>query len=420
VLRRAWPAYLLVPGVLGGYLYLYLHGPGVRRSGGYPGAELARFLWMSWSRSFVPGLLGGPLRWQFTPSGWRTGGSLAVSAPPHTNLYPIANPPGWLVALGVLAVVVVAGAGARRVGWTSLRGWALLLGTFVVAQVTVASARLAHYGPGIGAECRYLADLVPLAALSLGLILFRTGNDAAPPVPPVPPVPPAPPAPRVPPATTRRGWVPVLALGVVSWLGFLASAVPVSNRWADSAGHRYLSTLHDSLRAADRASRPWSLYDTVTPDWLVRETYGPYNKMASLARLAIGHPVSVNDPRAELLVVDATGRARAARFEVAAVVPGRCLTPGQSASGPISPAAPEGWWFVRVRYSSPGGATLHVAIDGGAGTVDGTGRFAAYHVLGAGELVVPLRKLGVAQVSVRGTDGAVCIEDIRLGRPVPG
>ena len=55
----------------------------------------------------------------------------------------------------------------------------MLLALFVPAQYAIATARLYVHGPRVGNEFRYLADLFPLAVLTVALTVLRRSAAAA-------------------------------------------------------------------------------------------------------------------------------------------------------------------------------------------------------------------------------------------------
>ncbi|HJQ41476.1 MAG TPA: hypothetical protein VJ831_00195 [Jatrophihabitantaceae bacterium] len=380
VLRRALPAYVALAVVGCGYVVWYVHGDFVRRDGRYGTGKLVEYIARNWQESFVPGLLGGPFRWRYIPTYAQA-----------------TTPPLWTVVAAVV-MIAVAIAGWRRLGRRSLRGWFLLVGTVVVGDVTIASARLAAHGVWIAHEYRYLADLVPVAALSLALVLLTPlVGERTSPQPPLP--------------LPGRRIVPAF---VVPWIVFLVSVVPASVHWADNPTHGYVNNLRASLAAYDQRGAPWSLYDTVLPAELMPLAYEPFNRMSQFIPVALRRDVTVDQPDADLLVVDESGHAVAARFEIEAARASSC---GAVTFVDLPRPLPKQAWFVRLNYRAPKPAVLSVAVDAGRGLVsNGT---TTYPVSGSGQLVIPLRVYALTRVRIKSTNSSTCLTSVEVGAPHP-
>ncbi|HEX2903424.1 MAG TPA: hypothetical protein VHO01_08195 [Jatrophihabitans sp.] len=414
VLRRAWPGYLSIGLVGAGYLRYYFSHGHVRQHSGFSVASLLEYLWRSWAHTLIPGLFGGPLRWQFVSNIY----GVRPAQERFLNVYAKVAPPGWWVLLTELALLLIAGLGLRRNGIRSLRGWLILLPIFVLAQYTIATARLAGYGPGIGDEPRYVSDLLPAAVLSLALVVLRPrgsvrvepGGAAEPGVAAEPADPAGVPARR-----RGRRLSPALAALVACGLVFAASAIPVSVRWSGNRSSSYLANLRRSLHAAD-ARGPWSLYDTPVPNWLVPASFVPYNRMSMLAPLVHPSGVSMDDASRSLLVVTGDGTAVPARFAAAATFGRRCAT--DVASGivfTLNRSLAKGWWFLQVDYDAPQPARLSFVLDAGRGFVIATGD--SRLVQGSGRLVVAFLQAPLVRVGIRTSSAALCLRRTVVGQP---
>jgi len=158
-----WRAWALYFGLLAVYLVAFLvelaklqtARPAIPANG-----HIAmRFAWSLIYHSFVPGLFGGPWHW------WIAKGADDGVAQPPAEV-------AWL-ALGVMAGIVIATLLTRRRAW---RGWALLFGWLVVADIfPVLTGRVANF-PGyavvLGESTRYVADVSAVASIAVALIFW--------------------------------------------------------------------------------------------------------------------------------------------------------------------------------------------------------------------------------------------------------
>lgn len=404
VLRRAWIGYLSLIVVAVSFLVYYLTGAFVRRHPGYTNAEVAEYLWVAWSRALAPSLFGGSIR--TNPLG----------------PYSTAGTPLWWLVITQLAVLAIAVWGVRRLGLRSLRGWLILLPIFLVAQYSIATARLAGHGPRIGNEFRYISDVAVLAVLALAVVLMRPGPD-----PERPNV-----AAGAEPSHAATGLLGgswrgfnrrhLLITGtflLVTWTVFLTSAVPVSRRWSTAPGKTYVPNLQQSIKAAD-ARGPWSLYTTMVPNTLSLTTYGRYSTSPFLARLVSGHEVSVDDLRRPMHMVDRTGRLVPAAFQTRSTATLACSTRSkQQVFSPLKPALGKENWNIRFRYKVAKPSLLRFAVHDGTRYIEATGLFRGFPVQGSGELTFMLRGTAIKVLRLDAQHPGICLTDVRIGRPVP-
>jgi hypothetical protein len=406
VARQAWPAYTAVILVTMAYLAKYLSGQYVQTHGGYSTHDLIDMLWWSWSHSLVPGLLGGPLDWHYV------GGAVSLK----TGVYPVGQPPEWWVVLGQVVALSVLVAGIRRLGWRSLRGWAMFVPLYFGTVYAVATARLAMFGPQVGDEMRYVADLVPMVTLALGLALLRPRFAGTQPAP-------------VPIAThaaagralfDRRAALLAGAFLAVTAPIVAASALPASNKWATNPTKTYVANLRRSLAEADRGSR-WSLYNTIAPNWFMTVHYSPYSTMEYLGQLVTGRPVPMNDPTARLLVVNAEGTAVAAAFRSTTTVPDHCTTrPNETVVLPLHhPVDGSELWFLVLRYTTTEPSTLRLTMNPGTGFINADAQGKSFPVHDSGTMLLQLRRLPIQQLRIRAAQPGACVTDVRIGVPVP-
>jgi hypothetical protein len=425
VLRQAWTGCVALLVVAIGYLYVYATHRFVHSQPGYTRAEVLHFLWVCWSHTLIPSLFGGTLR---------TGRNISES---------FATPPLWWLTLCQLALLALVGYGILRNRVRSVLAWLVFLVLFVPAQYAIATARLHVHGPSIGDEFRYLADLLPLLLLTVGVTVLRrrllpvedvpatvgTAADADPAEVSATDASGSTPAEETRPADEprRRRWVGVrrahlIATGaalVVVWTVFWISALPVSHRWLANRGIRYVNNLRAELPERDRQG-PWSLYTTFAPQTVSPIAWGRYSSTPSIAALVGGHQVSVDDLSKPMYVVDGDGHLRPARFESLASAPGVCSTQQQRIMQPVSRVLAKGLWNVQLSYRVATPTTLRFALDPGTGVpVEATGSFRGFRVSGSGRLTFALRQTAVVGFRLDAAVAGVCISDVQLGRPVP-
>jgi hypothetical protein len=397
VVRRAWPAYLAITVVTLAYLIAYLSGDYVHPTSGYSSRDLVAMLWRSWAHSLVPGFLGGPLHWRLI-----------------NGVYPIGQTPGWWIVIGQLVALVVLISGFRRLGWRSLRGWVMFVPIYLVAVTAVASARLATYGPEVGNEFRYVADLVPMTVLALGIALLRpttteavtTESEAA----------------ELAPRSGRFGRKALLLAG-----GFLAvtapiiavSAIPASNDWGASPAKTYVANLRRTLDQADHGSR-WSVYNTFVPNSIMPLHYAPYSSIEYMGQLVTGRQVPVNDPDSRLFVVNGKGLALPAAFRTASTVADHCFTrPHETVVLPLRHPVTQSRWFLTLHYTTSAPSSFRFAINAGSGFVDADALYKSYAARGSGSLILGLRRLPITQLRIKAAVPGACVSDVRIGIPVP-
>jgi hypothetical protein len=399
VLRRAWSGYLALAAVAAGYLLIYLTHHLVRRYSGYTRGQLLHFLWVCWSHALIPGLFGGTLR---------TGRNVALSD---------ADPPLWWLTCCQLALLALVGYGLLRNRLRALLAWLVFGVFFLVGQYLIASARLAIFHVGIGNEFRFVADLLPLLVLTLGITLLRPaalpqqgersriGR-------------------RLPPAGELLGidrrhllgtGAGVVALCVV----YLITALPISHRWTHALNVRYVNNLRAGVGELDQRGR-WSLYTTYAPNDMVRSSGGYYSQTTAIATLVTGHPVSADDLTKPMYVATADGHLRPARFRALASTPGLCSTGPQQVLQPLSRPLPLGLWNVQLSYRASTPTTLRFALDPGTGVpVEATGSARGFLLQGSGRLTFALRRSAIAGLRLDAAAAGACISDVRIGRPVP-
>jgi hypothetical protein len=366
--RRYWRAWVLYGALLAGYGVLFviqLLGSGAPTAS--PGAaSLAHFASTLVGSTLVPGLLGGPWRWQ-------SFGSAA------------ANPPVALQQLSwaVAALVVIVSCAYRRHAW---RGWAILFAWLVVADIVpVAIGRLGVLGAGfatlVGLQTRYVTDTLAVFVLCLGLAFlplageqsvsrFRLSADTPTEIS------------RDIARSARAATVAVLAIFLAGSFWSLQSLEGITHT---QAARSYIATARVAIAQAPHGA---VIVDTSTPTMIMNSIFFPVwgntlHVIGAMARddparhlswSALPHGVVPN-----LMIFDAKGRLRRAMIGGASSGPPphgqhcwRVTTGGTSV--PVHASLFQWSWTVRLDYAGSavvlalrfGGKWAEVTLPAGA------------------------------------------------------
>jgi hypothetical protein len=347
-------------------------------------------------RSIVPGVVGGPWRWE--PIGW-----VDSLADPH----PVAQ----LLAAGVV-VAVIAATVARRRG--AARGWGLAAGYIAVEIGLLLFTRVQDTGVvAIGAEYRYLTDLGLVVTLALAFATLPVTAQVRDGTPVVL-------RPRDRSLTDRLGSVPVdqrtVAAAAVMGLAVSStySLATYRERWADNAGRPYFANARADL---DRVG-PTVLYDGPVPSAVVWRLLWPATLPSRLLP-PTGTEFDVLRPgesTPQLDDIGADGHLRRSTVSGIAAVPGpdgRCgwRIDSTGVKVPLDSAAFAWDWIVQLRYVTGSDGTL--GFSAGDTDVDvpmSEGRGVAYVAVSGAVSSVRLTALG--------TD-SVCVNDLVVGLPQP-
>lgn len=155
VLRAYWRAWALYGAEMAVYLAVYLVQLGT--SGQPAGVSVAfggifGFAWTLITRTFIPGIFGGP--WK-----WFTSGSYGVANTPPSL--------AW-IAVAVAVLIILVSIALRVRAW---RAWAILLGWLIFVDVLPVLAGRGELLPSsfLGQETRYVMEVPGIAALVAGL-----------------------------------------------------------------------------------------------------------------------------------------------------------------------------------------------------------------------------------------------------------
>ncbi len=329
------------------------------------------------------GLIGGPWRWG------------ALNAPVVR-----AEPPAWSVAAAWLllaTVIVVVAVRRRRTG----RVWALLATYCVLTYLLLLITRSPLVGPGIGAEYRYVTDVVPVAALCLGLATMTTrGADE-------------PTALRAGSSRSSPRSLPV-ALAVLLALSGLVSTVGYARVWhRDDVARDWVERVRGGMAAAGAVD----VADRSVPEDVVSPLVSPWNTLGRLLPQA-GIPVSFSPVSSRLALVGDDGDVVQAVVQpVVRGAPGPeegCgyRLDGGSLTVPLDRDVPPGTFWLRIGYLSSASDTVTVSTPQLAGE--------AQISKGLGSIFVDLAE-GADSITVTVDDGTTfCLGDVEAGPLVEG
>ncbi|HTQ17645.1 hypothetical protein [Mycobacterium sp.] len=288
------------------------------------------------THGIVPGLAGGPWRWER----WAPSSPWAVPGPLVMTL-------GWLVFAGVLAVSLVRKQRIRPV-------WVTALGYTVACQVPIYLMRSSRFTAlELAQTLRYLPDLVFVLAL-LAAVAFTAPNRMS--------------ASWLDASAKRAVVTTVLAALFVG--SSLYSTATFLTSWRDNPAQPYLRNARASLAAARAASDAPLLDQEVDPLVLQRVAW-PENLASHMFALLRDRP-EFNTATTQLRMLNPSGRLVDARVTwVRAIVPGpqpRCGyftqpdTPARLIlDGPLLPAD----WTVELNYLANSDGSMTVALTQG-------------------------------------------------------
>lgn len=389
---RYWLAWLVLVLLSAAYLAFYLTRPARALDRPTSVGQVLTFLGDLLGKTVVPGLFGGPWRWTYAGDG-----------PPLVDPYAV---PMWLswVVLATLVVVTV----RRRP--SAARAWLLLACYLGLVAVLFAVTRVGGVlGPMVGTVPRFVADVVPVAAICVGVALFgiRDADEkvgSAWPVPMIPRV--------VGPVAVGR--VATIAVLVAAGVGTVWSTVRFGDNWGTKHGREYLATTQAELAAAP----PDAVFlDTIVPDRVVAGYFWPDNLQSHFFRPAPRRPVFV-EAAERPLTFDEYGRIRAVTVEGTNILPGQVpdcghlVESGRTARIPLETRLEEWPYVVEFGYVSSGDATATMRLGEATREITLSS--------GLNQLYFPLTGAGdVIEVTLGTPDIAVCTRLITVGRVVP-
>jgi hypothetical protein len=333
-LRHLWSHYragVLAYGALGvGYLALYVHygldfSPGNANT--QPWSPIAYNLV---GTTMLPGLVGGPLRWQplsVGAFGWPTQAVVLVS---------------WVAFVALLVH-------AQRSRTRSRRAWALVAFPAVCNVILLATTRANVVGPDIAREYRYQTETAALFVIAVGLAFLPLLG-----------------APEQ--NELRADAVPenprlVAAITAVVVAAATVSSVRYVHLWQEhNPSEQYVANVRASLAKAP--DPPVPLADLGIPQTLLWSYRFPENTYSHVFRDLSDKTTYPRSSLDRLFVFDDQGR-----LSPAGIPPTRQQLGGSGCGFPLAgdettvpldgPVIGGGWWL-RISYASPKAVSLHV------------------------------------------------------------
>jgi hypothetical protein len=347
-------------------------------------SSLLGFLVNSWSISFVPGLFGGPVDWQWT-------------GPHGSGAAPL------LLAIGcqLLLLALVIGTAWRTKG-RALAGWALVLIPFVLLVGLVGWARMHEFGIGIGQNYQYATNA--LAPALVGLMFVAMGR----------------PEPSGQLAMGHLGSKTIASALLCSYLAlFWVSALPAASRWSDSPARPYLTNLRASVQAlSEMDPNEWSLYDTAVPAAVLFTSAWPYNSVSDFSNV-FGVKIRVDVAGDRQFVVNAEGTARRAELEIEWTVSDVCSSRGDYIDARVTPELAPGVWTLDMLMSGHSGRSVAIADSSSSLRALSATVASARLVPGENAVLLPLSvpsSLRWLRFTVAGAHG-FCISSAEIGQP---
>jgi hypothetical protein len=400
-IRRWWPAWLVLTASSLAFLALYLavSTSSLRRPASV--AEVGTFFTQLFGHTLVPGLVGGPWHWL------GAGDGAPITAPGDLARYA-----SWLVVAGFIGCTVW----LRR--WIAARAWLLLLLYALLVAGLLGATRLGSVFSGVaGAVPRYIADVVVVAAICVGVALCglrreeanpqdATREEAAPRAA----------DPRRSTFTSRRpALAAVLGVGLVLLLASSAvSGQRFGDDWAGKAGREYLANARADLAAAPAGT---VFMDQPVPEVVVGSLSAPDNLQSRFFAPLDDDPAFVTQAR-DLSVFDDKGHIRPAWVDGVAAAPGPASGCGYKVTSgpvriPLAAQVEDFWHVVRIAYLSDRATTATFRIGAGEPVT-----FEVHRGLNAVFLLV--RGGGTAaELAVTGTAATICSNEITVGKLVP-
>ncbi|MCO8273969.1 hypothetical protein M1L60_25550 [Actinoplanes sp. TRM 88003] len=401
--RRWWPAWALLTVIVLVYLGAYLArstASTVREPSS--AGEVGTFFGQYFGETLAPGLIGGPWSWL------AAGDGTAVVAPTDAARWI-----SWIL----LAALVTGTIWWRR--WVAVRAWTLLLIFALLAGGLIAATRLGSALSGVaGLVPRYLGDVMPVAALCVGIAIcgLRKLDDTADAANPPAASPSATTAPRRPGAiTASRLSVATVAAAALFVASSAWSSVDFSSDWSGKAGRDYLRTAQADLAVAGAGT---VFMDQPVPEEVVPSMSSPWNMQSRFFGPVENGPTFVTEAQ-RLSIFDQSGHVRPAWVDGVRAEPGPVkgcgyqVTRGRTVTIPLESAVVDYWQVLRIGYLSDKDTTATVQSG------DRPARsFAVRRGLNA---MFILMLAGGDKVTLKADDPAanICTDEIEIGPLVP-
>ena len=385
-IKHLWSYYragVLAYGALGlGYLVLYVHygldfSPGNANT--QPWSPIAYNLV---GTTMLPGLVGGPLRWQ----------PLSVGA------FGWPTQPVVLVSWAAFAALLVY---AQRSRTRSRRAWALIAFPAVCNVILLATARANVVGPDIAREYRYQTETAALFVIAVGLAFLPLVG--------------APEQNEVRADATPENPRLVAAITVAVVAAALVSSVRYVDLWQEhNPSEQYFANVRSTLAKAP--DKPVPLADLGVPQTLLWSYRFPENTYSHIFRNFDDQTTYPRSSVDRLYVFDDQGH-----LSPAGIQPARQQQGGSGCGYPLAggettipldgPVIGGGWWL-RISYVSKQDVSLHVQAGEEGHDLDLPKGLHNVFVQAAGEFKD-------VQLSDYPAHPGLCVTGLTLGLPTP-
>jgi hypothetical protein len=328
-------------------------------------------------RSLLPGLAGGPWQAEVT-------GELVV-------------PATWAVVVGAVVAALVVGVTLWRGGSWARWGWAMLA-VYVACDIVILFGGRTQYDFAFGLFPRYIADVVPVAAIALAAAVRDTEL----------------------PGPGRVPWlrpVPAAAVAGAVTLAYVASAAVSTTLLAPERQHREVRAYVETLRGEIRENPRVVLYDAYVPGEVMIGLFEDERRVSTVLAEAPENPV-YDLPSGALRIPDEKGRLREVRLAFGSQMRPSdnedCGYPvsAQEVTVPLKEPVEADRYVMRIGYFT-NVRTLMTAVVAGE-----EHRFPVRRGLNLVDVVVS-GTFDDVRLTIDASPGTVCVAGLEVGFPVP-
>lgn len=318
------------------------------------------------------GLVGGPVRW--TPVDFSAS---------------YADPPAWVIGLGILVGGGLVIAGTRRPGVARKAWWAAAV--YLALDLTAfAVGRLGPAGdPAVVQAGRYVATAMIGISVAVGATI----------------------ASQLPVLRRPRLRAPLVAAAAIAGFLMLVSSLSYAAIWSKNPAEGWVGNARADLAASDPTT---PLLDQDVPDFLLLPVTHPYNQ-ASWFLAPLPQQPGFATSTDELQLLDNRGKLVPAQIDGATALPSPdgCYTVPAGAAVTIALEHPLIAWAhtVALRYTAQTTGFVNVSI--------GDGKPVAAEVLTGSHSVFVRAEGGESTITVTSTDAVLCIDAVQVGKVIP-
>jgi hypothetical protein len=388
---RLWAGMVLLTAA---HLVYYLTGPFDQGGDAVPLTPLlvVRYLWTNLTSALLPGLVGGPWRWNTTSS-------------PH---FGIADPSTPMVLAAVLVVLLTVAVAVRRSPSRTGRALLLIASVWLPSTAMLLLGRVTKFGLAPALDYRYLPEVAAITVVALGLAL-QPGRESRP-------------------GREQVGGRLLAVLLLVTVMGASVSWARWASAWHENPARAYAAGVIDTFEGQ---STPLVLFDADVPTEILSPLFNPYNQLSrALAPFDRKHDLSFDARTPPANLLDEAGRPVSASLEpVSEGRPGpvaRCGYPLNPESTQVTvplvdpgPALPN--MFLRV--GALAGAPVRVQVTAitpeGPRVVSGDDGVTVPEGLAGVLIRLPSTVVTAVALDYLSTVSGMCVDRVTVGVPVP-